>query len=121
MGPLFLFLSPYFPLDRGPGCISLSLVVVAMAPPCFRMYVSVQSWSVLLSLMCVGTTLRAHIQYSTRITHVPGGGEGGGWVCQVKIKSHSRLRIIILAQNLSRQPQTGTHLPIGLTLPQRTG
>ena len=52
--------------------------------------------------------------------------ELGGWVGRGKIKLRGRLSEIILdqrnsAQNLLRQYQTGTQLPVGLASPQRNG
>ena len=42
MGYLFLFISPYFILELGPGCLYLSLFVMDVVPCWERTYVVIQ-------------------------------------------------------------------------------
>ena len=78
MGPLFLFLYPSSIIERGPGIISLSLLVMGVIPRCAHMYTGVQSWSILLPLVRVGSAFYARVLHVPMITHVTGGGVG--WI-----------------------------------------
>ena len=74
MEPLFLYLSPSFIIEHGLERISLSLLFVSMVPCHARTYVSIQSCSVLLLIMHVGSVSCVRIPHANLIAHVTGGG-----------------------------------------------
>ena len=78
MGIFFLFLLPYFRFEHGPWCLSLSILLMSVAPCHDRTYIGIQLWSVLLLLVCVGSAFSARIPCSTQIANVTGEGGGGG-------------------------------------------
>ena len=77
-------------------------------------------WSIHRLCLHVGSVPPTRIPCATQIKNVTVGG-GGGWVGLEELKLRSRLRKMILAQNLLHQSQSGTLPPVRLVLPQRTG